>query len=106
MSFLPAIRRASDPLALQAQQAAAVQRRAEGQVFRHGADSWALSEIDRIDSEALNRALGYSFDLEAELLEHVLQRSSGQPALVELGGRKVALASAINNRRIAHRFGG
>lgn len=86
--------------------ASRAQAKAELTVFGHALQARAQSEMDRIDSQATSDAFQAALDEEIGLLDYGLARAGGSAVKVELVARKVESLSAINNRRLARRFGG
>jgi hypothetical protein len=74
-------------------------------VHRHRLAARAAAEIDIAYSEAGGDAVAGAIEEELNVLQDGLARAGGSAAAQEIVARKVALLSAIDNRRIARRFG-
>lgn len=87
-------------------QATRAQERTELAVFEHGLESRFLAEIDRLDSQAIADVVREAIEQELSTLSYGLELAQGSAAKAELVSRLVNLQSAVDNRRIARRFGG
>jgi hypothetical protein len=104
MSGLPSPRGGARP-SKQVARAVEKRRQQELAVFEHGLDAAFLSEIDRLDTQALSDAVKTSLEEEIGVLDWGLERAAGSAAKAELVSRRVAMQSNINSARIARRFG-
>jgi hypothetical protein len=89
----------------QMKRAGRVKAKTELAVFRHALAARAQSEMDRLDSQAVADASRTALEEELDLLDYGLARAGQSAAKVELVARHVEQLAAINNRRIARRFG-
>lgn len=79
-------------------------RRAELEVYGHTVRAAVAAQKDEADSQALGDALQCAMDEEISLLDYGLSRANGSVAKTELVAQKIAMFSAINNKRIGRRF--
>ena len=84
---------------------AALERRAESQVLRHGLRAWVRTQTDQIDSQTVRDAIEAAFDEEVDFYDHGMSRAKGSLTKQELLARKLEMLSRIDNRRITRRFG-
>lgn len=94
---------------LTSRQAAKAQRdraKAELTIYGHFLRTRTEAEVDRLDSQAVADASRAGLEEELDLLDYGMARAGQSAAKVELVARHVERLSAINNRRIARRFGG
>jgi hypothetical protein len=106
MPLLPERTREPGVLSLpQTRQAAHELGKAELKAFRHGLEAAVVAECDRQDAQAAADACSASLEAELDLLDYGLHRANGSAAKTELVARKVNRLAAINDSRIARRFG-
>jgi len=86
-------------------QVARTERRAELEVYRHSVAVAVAVEIDRIDSQGIADVITTATEEELNFLDYGMARANGSGAKAELVARKANMLSAINNTRIARRFG-
>lgn len=79
-------------------------QRAELDVYLHAVKAAAVAQIDQADSQALSDALPVAMDEEINFYDYGKARADGSIAKAEIVAQKVAIFSAINNRRIGRRF--
>jgi hypothetical protein len=82
------------------------QERTELAIYEHTLEARYLAEIDQIDSQAIADVTRESIGQELSTLSYGLELAQGSAAKAELVSRLVNLQSALDNRRIARRFGG
>jgi len=83
---------------------AALARRADSNVYRHGLRSWERSQCDQIDSQMVRDAIECAFDEECSLFDHGMGRANGSATKQQLLADKLEMLAKINNRRIGRRF--
>lgn len=94
---------ALDPL--RTARAAALERRADGEVLRYALRAWVVTQKDQIDSQTLRDAVEAAFDEEIDFYDHGMARANGSMTKQELLARKLEILSQLDNRRISRRFG-
>jgi hypothetical protein len=82
------------------------QASAELEVFRYGLRARALAQIDQLDSQANGDASRAALEAEIELMDYGVAQTGQSAAKAALVARHVERTAAINDRRIARRFGG
>jgi hypothetical protein len=102
-NFPDRITEAIDPM--RTARAAGLERRAEGEVLRHGLRAWVVTQKDQIDSQTVRDAVETAFDEEVDFYDHGIACADGSLTKQELLARKLDILSRSNNRRILRRFG-
>lgn len=77
---------------------------AELELYRKTLDATVQTRSDQLDSQALGDAIQTAMDEEMNVLDYGLARAAGSAAKTEIVAQKVAMFSAVNNKRIGRRF--
>ncbi|HEX7244414.1 MAG TPA: hypothetical protein VF245_02475 [Solirubrobacterales bacterium] len=86
--------------------AAQAREKTELAVYEHHLQARFLSEVERIDAEALADVVKTAINEELDTLDYGLGLAAGSTARAELVSRLVSLQSKLDGARIARRFGG
>lgn len=93
------------PMSRPFRRASRAQERAENAIYLHRLHRNMLVEFDRNDADATGDAVGYAFQREVDLLNHIRSQARGDAAILEMGAQKLELFTSSNNARARRRFG-
>jgi hypothetical protein len=82
------------------------QEKTELAIYSHHLEARYLSEVDRIDSQAISDVTKAALEEEMNVLDWGLEQAAGSQAKAELVSRMVSMQSKIDSARITRRFGG